>query len=92
MIVLNNLMPEHKALLAGQARTSLVRIAFFELVLDAAPLQIVLIFVVLGLFPDREAALYITAVVLLLLRAAFFLLNRVRASGGSALARQARGA
>jgi hypothetical protein len=39
------------------------------------PMQITLVLVALGLFPDQEPALYLTAVVLLLVLAASFLLS-----------------
>jgi hypothetical protein len=50
------------------------------------PAQIALILVVLGLFPDVEPALYLTAVVLLLFEAAVILVMLVYRQGRPATA------
>ena len=56
------------------------------MLLFEVPWLIALILVVLGLFPDQEPALYLTAVVLILFDAAYFLVSLVLSLGRPAAA------
>ena len=84
MTVVANRMPEHRAILTTQARLGRARfvaqLAIFLLLFDV-PLLIALALVVLGLRPDLEPALYITAVVLLLFEDAYYLAQLVYSQG-----------
>lgn len=70
-------------LMASLARTQPVSSLFFWLVLEL-PIQVPLIVAVLGLFPDAEPALYVTALAFNLFEAAFVLAQFVYSQGGTA--------
>lgn len=72
VIVANNLTSETRQELAASSRAQRVRESALNMVL-VVPLVVALILVVLGLFPDQEPALYLTAVVLGLFLAALTL-------------------
>ena len=59
-------------------------IVYLSVLLLEVPLNIALVLVVVGLFPDLEPALYLTAAVLLLFEASFFLTQLVYSSRRSA--------
>ena len=85
MVVVNNRMPEHAALFVDATRAAVMRQALPALLLWAL-MSLALALVVLGLFPDLEPALYLTAVVAALSQAAFYLLQLVYSQGRSAAA------
>jgi hypothetical protein len=85
VIILLHTRREHMALLVLQTRTARAALSSTVLLLEA-PAQIALILVVLGLFPDVEPALYLTAVVLLLFEAAVILVMLVYTQGRPATA------
>jgi hypothetical protein len=70
MFVMDLRVPETRAITVATpwARRAVSMLLF-------VPMQIALVLVVLGLFPDQESALYLTAVGLLLVTAASFLLS-----------------
>jgi hypothetical protein len=74
-IIVTQRDPTHRAAVAAEARASRVRLGYWALIapLLEIPLQIALILVVLGPFPDLEPALYITAVAVMLFEAAWIL-------------------
>jgi hypothetical protein len=72
--------PEHKVDMASYPRTMIVEYTFLMGLL-MVPMNIALILVVLGLFPDQEPALYLTAVVLVLFLGASVLLSLVYSQG-----------
>jgi hypothetical protein len=80
MVALNSGMPEHQTLGSALPRSAAFRIALPGAVLWVLML-IALAAIVLGAFPDREPALYASAVVILLLTAAVFLLQLVYSQG-----------
>jgi len=80
MILVTGRNPEHDALLAAFARAVRVRQMLISALLLVS-VSIVLILVVLGLFPDLEPALYLTAVTFVLFYAAFALLQLVMSQG-----------
>jgi len=73
------------AMQALQTRAARAALSSTLLLLEA-PAQIALILVVLGLFPDVEPALYLTAVLLLLFEAAAILVMLVYTQGRPATA------
>ena len=85
VILVNNRTPGHTALFAAAPRAAILRVAV-PAVLVWVSLSIALILVVLGPFPDLEPALYLTAVVLVLLEAAFYLMTLVYSQGRPATA------
>ena len=85
VILLLHTRREHMAMLVLQTRAARTALASTILLLEA-PAQIALILVVLGLFPDLEPALYLTAVVLLLFEAAVVLVMLVYTQGRPATA------
>jgi hypothetical protein len=83
--IATNLTPEHRAVVdpmsGAEAARQLLLMALFEV-----PWHLALILVVLGLLPDQEPALYLTAVVLLLFEGAYFLLVLVFSQGSPRVA------
>ena len=77
--------PEHRAVEAPLTRAETARELLLMLAFEV-PWLIALILVVLGLFPDVEPALYLTAVVLLLFEAAAILVMLVYTQGRPATA------
>lgn len=76
VIVLSLRRPENRQVMISQARASPAMAAFFWLLLEF-PIQVPLILVVLGLFPDLEPGFYTTALVFNLFQAAFVLARLV---------------
>jgi len=68
--------PKNRDLMITQMRTNPVLTAFFALVLEVS-LQVPLILILIGLFPDLEQALYTTALLFNLFEAAFVLVQLV---------------
>jgi hypothetical protein len=85
VIILLHTRREHRAMQVLQTRAARAALSSAVLFLEA-PAQIALILVVLGLFPDVEPALYLTAVVLLLFEAAAILVMLVYTQGRPAAA------
>jgi hypothetical protein len=77
MILVNNLMSEHRAVLAAARRRTLIATVAITTLLFDIPLNGALILVILGALPEQEPALYVTAVAIVLLEAAFDLLSFV---------------
>jgi hypothetical protein len=77
MILVNNLMSEHRTLLAAARRRTLIANVVISTLLFDIPLNAALILVILGVLPEQEPALYVTAVAIVLLEAAFALLSLV---------------
>ena len=73
----------NRQLVANLAKTQPGSSLFFWLVLEL-PIQVPLIVAVLGLFPDAEPALYVTALAFNLFEAAFVLAQFVYSQGGTA--------
>jgi hypothetical protein len=85
VIILLHTRREHMAMQAIQTRAARAALSSTMLFLEV-PAQIALILVVLGMFPDVEPALYLTAVVLLLFEAAVILVMLVYTQGRPATA------
>jgi hypothetical protein len=68
--------PEYRELTIKEARTSRLMSAFFWLLLEA-PIHVVLILTLLGLYPNLEPAFYTTALLFHLFEAAFILVQIV---------------
>jgi hypothetical protein len=85
VIILLHTRREHMAMQALQTRATRVTLAFLFLLLEV-PFQLALILVVLGVFPDVEPALYLTAVVLALFQGAGLLVMLVYSQGRPAAA------
>jgi hypothetical protein len=73
--------PDTRELMIAQARANPVTAGFFWLFLEV-PIQLPLILIVLGPYPDLEAAFYTTALVLNLFEAAFLLAQIVYSQVG----------
>lgn len=73
----------YRRLIATLARDRPLTSGFFWLALEL-PVQVPLILAVLGLFPDLDAAFYLTALAFNLFQAAFVLAQFVYAQGGGA--------
>lgn len=69
-------LPENRRLVITRARTTPLMAGAFWLLLEI-PMQVPLVLVLLGLFPELEPALYITSLVLNLFEAAFVLVQFV---------------
>lgn len=76
MVLLNNLTPEHRRLMAAYRRRHLVWLVVVGVLLDL-PMTVALGVLVLGLRPDLEAALYAVGIVSILFEASFYLLYLV---------------
>lgn len=74
--VLSLRLPENRQLVFSQARSSPLSAAFFWLLLEL-PVQIPLILILLGPWPDLDPAFYLTALVFNLFEAAFVLAQLV---------------
>lgn len=85
VIVLLHLRREDRAFQVLQSRASRAVLSGFVLFLEL-PFQVALILVVLGLFPDLEPALYLTALLLILFEAAALLVMLVYSQGRPAAA------
>jgi hypothetical protein len=79
MVVVNNRTPEHAAAFP-EARATILRYVIPPVLLWGL-MTVSLVLVVLGLLPDLEPALYITAVVAILFQAAIYLLQLVYSRG-----------
>jgi len=86
MMLVANLMPEHRTVHAVTPRAALVRRFGLFTLLFIVPMHLALILVVLGLLPNVEPALYLTAVVVALAGAALGLLSLVYSQGRPASA------
>ena len=69
VMILSLRMPENRALVRSQTKTSSI---FFWLIFEV-PLEVPLILTIIGLFPDLEQAFYITALLFNLFSAAYVL-------------------
>ncbi|MCB0254389.1 MAG: hypothetical protein H6649_11000 [Caldilineae bacterium] len=78
VIALSLRRPENRALTAQQARSSPVMAAFFWILLEI-PIQLPLLLVLLGLWPQQDMALYTTSLVFNLFQAAYVLAQLVYA-------------
>lgn len=78
VIVLSLRRPENRALTAQQARSNPAMAAVFWILLEI-PIQLPLLIVLLGLWPEQEMALYTTSLVFNLFQAAFVLAQLVYA-------------
>jgi len=76
VIVLSLRRPENRRIVASEARASPAMAAFFWLLLEL-PIQVPLVLVLLGPFPDLEPGFYTTALVFNLFEAAFVLARLV---------------
>lgn len=77
MWIVNRRTPEHREDMATYSRRTLMVFAFIILGILGLPLNIALSLVVLGVLPELEAALYLTAVMLSLFLGAFALMTLV---------------
>ncbi|MEJ2353018.1 MAG: hypothetical protein P8Y03_24790 [Anaerolineales bacterium] len=76
VIVLSLRRPENRQLMIAQARSSPMKAMFFWLLLEL-PVQIPLLLILLGPWPDLEPAFYLTTLVFNLFEAAFVLAQLV---------------
>lgn len=78
VIILSIRSPENRMLMEAQSRKSPWAAAFFWLLLEV-PVQVPLILILIGLWPELDSAFYTTALVFNLFEAAFVLVQLVYA-------------